>query len=208
MEVVIVLIIGVVTSFLGSILPGILNTSIVQIAMKDTKKNAHMFLYGALSVIFFQTYIALYFAQLIDQNASIARVINEIGLAIFVGLTVYFFSKKKSSKELKVELIEKTKRKHFFHGSLMALLNVFPILYYVFIGVTFSNLNLFDGHLLQRLVLSIGTVLGAYLAFQLYLYVFKRKKTDNHFFMEHINLILGTITLTVALVNAYKIFIK
>lgn len=200
--------IGVLSSFLGSLLPGILNTSMVQIAVKDSKKNAQMFMYGALCVIFFQTYIALYFAKLIDQNAYIAQIINEVGLAIFVGLTIYFFTKKYKVKKQDENIVQKSRKKHFWVGAFMAVLNIFPILFYVFIGVTLSNVALFDGLLLQRLVLSVGTVIGAFFAFRLYVYFFSKSSLENHFIIKNINHVLGWITLCVATLNAYKIFIK
>ncbi len=200
------LFIGIFSSFIGSILPGLINTSAVQIAINYGKKQAHIFIFGALMVMFLQTYLALYFARLIDRNPYIADIINEIGLAIFIGLSIYFFSKKKKNNLKRADILDTPKRKRFGYGVLLALLNLFPVLYYVFIGVTFTNMHLFDGSELQRFILSLGVILGAFLAFDFYIYIFRKSNIENHYLIKNINRVLGMITLTIACFNAYKIF--
>ena len=83
--------IGISAAIAGTLLPGILNATTVQIATKEGKKKAYQFMAGALLIIFLQAYLAIFFAKIIDKSPFISNIIQEIGLAIFTGLTIFFF---------------------------------------------------------------------------------------------------------------------
>lgn len=197
--------IGLIASFLGSMIPGMLNSSVVQIYVSEGKKAAYKFIFGVLGIVALQTFIALYFAKLIDRSAYLTEIINEIGLVAFLILSIYFFTKKKPNQNKKSEIRRTRRSNRFLYGVLLSTLNVFPILIYVFLGVTLNNADIIDNGNLHRSLLTIGVIIGTYFAFRLYMYLFRKSDPETHFIMKRINPIIGSITLIVALVNVWKI---
>lgn len=87
-----------------------------KVSVSDGRKRALMFVFGALIIIFFQTYISVLFAQYINNHQEIVVLMREIGLAIFITLSVYFLffaiQTNKNNSEKKLQL--KSKRSRFY----------------------------------------------------------------------------------------------
>ncbi|UYW01286.1 hypothetical protein K5I29_12680 [Flavobacterium agricola] len=205
MQVIIPFIIGIIAATAGTLLPGLLNATVVGIASDEGKKNAQSFIAGCLSVIFLQTYLAIFFAKIIDGNANISNIIQEVGLGIFIVLTIFFLIKNKKTKLKKVDLKTTKKTNRFYYGMLLALINVFPIPYYVFISITASNSDLFIFKPSNNIALSTGVIVGTYLVFRFYIRIFKNKSVENNLLLKNINLIIAAITGFIALMTLYKL---
>src|SRR5690554_1114233 len=203
-----IIFIGIFTGALGSAIPGILNTSILQITVKQGEKPASKFISGALLVIVFQTFLSVYFARFINKNPYVSDVINEIGIGVFLILSIYFFTKKTKSKPKKISQtkIREIMSQPFFYGILMAILNIFPILFYVFLSLSLNENSLFNFSLLSISLLSIGVTVGAYFAFLLYLWLGQQKKVNDLYVVQKIYPILGFLSLVIAGINAIKVF--
>jgi len=202
------ILIGIFTGTFGSVIPGILNTSILQITVQQGKSAALKFISGALLIIFLQTFLSVYFARFINRNPYVSDIINEIGIAIFLGLAIYFFckKKKKTPTEISQTKIQKMMSKPFFYGIILAILNIFTILFYVFLSLSLRENNLFDFYLPSILSLSIGVTIGAYFAFSLYLWLGQQKKVNDLYVVQKIYPILGFLSLIIAGINAIKVF--
>lgn len=203
-----IIFIGIFTGALGSAIPGILNTSILQITVKQGEKPAAKFISGALLVIVFQTFLSVYFARFINKNPYVSDVINEIGIGVFLILSIYFFTKKTKSKPKKISQtkIREIMSQPFFYGILLAILNIFPILFYVFLSLSLNENSLFNFSLLSISLLSIGVTVGAYFAFLLYLWLGQQKKVNDLYVVQKIYPILGFLSLVIAGINAIKVF--
>lgn len=203
-----IIFIGIFTGALGSAIPGILNTSILQITVKQGEKPASKFISGALLVIVFQTFLSVYFARFINKNPYVSDVINEIGIGVFLILSIYFFTKKTKSKPKKISQtkIREIMSQPFFYGILLAILNIFPILFYVFLSLSLNENSLFNFSLLSISLLSIGVTVGAYFAFLLYLRLGQQKKVNDLYVVQKIYPILGFLSLVIAGINAIKVF--
>lgn len=196
--------IGILFSILGTLLPGILNGTVVRVYKEEGLTRANHFAFGALTIIALQTYLAVFFTKIIHNNDQINLILRELGLVLFLGLSLFFFVKKKPiQKEVQIEIPKQKNR--YLHGILMALLNVFPIFFYVFISVTASNNNWYEINPINNLALTLGVLLGTYLTFRFYMRVFRNKNMDTNFFLKNINSIIGSLTLLIALFNLYKI---
>lgn len=203
-----IIFIGIFTGALGSAIPGILNTSILQITVKQGEKPASKFISGALLVIVFQTFLSVYFARFINKNPYVSDVINEIGIGVFLILSIYFFTKKTKSKPKKISQtkIREIMSQPFFYGILLAILNIFPILFYVFLSLSLNENSLFNFSLLSISLLSIGVTVGAYFAFLLYLWLGQQKKVNDLYVVQKIYPILGFLSLVIAGINTIKVF--
>lgn len=195
---------GYFASVIGTLLPGILNATVVKISKENGVKHAYSFMLGTFVIIALQTYLAVFFAKVIDKSLFISTILREIGFVVFFILTLYFLiinPKPKLNKELKI----KGKRKRFYQGIVFALLNVFPVFYYVFISVTALNNKWYEMNYLTNLLLTSGVLLGAFTAFKFYIYIFRNSVVADNFVLKNINKIIGCITGTVTLINLFKI---
>ena len=198
---------GLGASVLGTLLPGILNATVVKISKKEGMKNAYSFMLGTFIIIALQTYLAVFFAKIIDRSIFITNIIREIGFVVFFILTIYFFlakPKKNGDSEIEITL----KRKRFTQGILLALINVFPIFYYVFITITAVNNNFYEINYISNIFLTVGVLLGAFLAFMFYINLFKNADLHDNFILKNINKILGCVTGIITVINLYKLFYK
>ncbi len=196
--------VGVFAAVIGTLLPGILNASVVKIYKKEGIKNANSFMLGTFVIIALQTYLAVFFARIIDKSVFITEVLREVGLVVFTLLTVYFFVVK-LPKKIEDEAVLTRKRKRFINGLTLAVLNIFPVFYYVFITISVLNNNLYEVYYLSNILLTVGVIVGTYLAFMLYIYMFRKAHPEESYILRNINRIIGCITGIVAIFNLYKI---
>lgn len=198
---------GLIASVFGTLLPGILNATVVKISKKEGMKNAYSFMLGTFIIIALQTYLAVFFAKIIDRSVFITNIIREIGFVVFLVLTIYFFvAKRKQNADEETEMIQK--RKRFTQGILLALINVFPIFYYVFITITAVNNNFYSINYISNILLTVGVLIGAFLAFMFYINLFKNAVLQENFVLKNINKILGCVTGIITVVNLCKLFYK
>ena len=198
---------GLGASVFGTLLPGILNATVVKISKKEGMKNAYSFMLGTFIIIALQTYLAVFFAIIIDQSVFITNILREIGFVVFLVLTIYFFvAKPKKKKDVEVEITRK--RKRFTQGILLAIINVFPIFYYVFITITVLNNKLYTVNYISNILFTVGVLIGAFLAFMFYINLFKNKTVKDNFVLKNINKILGCITGVITFINLCKLFYK
>lgn len=195
---------GLGASVLGTLLPGILNATVVKISKKEGMKNAYSFMLGTFVIIALQTYLAVFFAKIIDKSVFITNILREIGFVVFLVLTIYFFlAKPKKKKDVEVEITQK--RKRFTQGMLLALINIFPVFYYVFITTTAINNNFYEINYISNILLTIGVLIGAFIAFMFYINLFKNKTDQDSFVLKNINKILGCITGGITIINLCRL---
>ncbi len=53
---------GLIASVFGTLLPGILNATVVKISKREGMKNAYSFMLGTFVIIALQTYLAVFFS--------------------------------------------------------------------------------------------------------------------------------------------------
>lgn len=189
-------------AFIGVFPPGLINMTAAKVSITDGRKRAMMFVLGASVIVFFQTYISVLFAQYINQHAEVVVLFREIGLVIFVALTVYFLFFAKAPDLRKQEKLQlKSKRSRFFMGMLISALNFFPTLYYAFVGITLASYKLFvfDSSSINSLV--IGIVVGSFTVFYFYVVFFERLKSKTEFLIQNMNKMIGIITGIVSIIT-------
>jgi threonine/homoserine/homoserine lactone efflux protein len=193
---------GFLAAVIGIIPPGLINLTAAKISLIDGKNSALKFVFGALVVIFLQTYISVFFAQYINSHQGIVVLLREIGLVIFIALSVYFlkFAKNHSDNSQTPNVI-KSKRNRFLVGMFVSAINFFPIPYYVLISITLASYKLFSFELFQEFLFVFGVLLGSSMVFYLYVEFFNKMKNKADYFIDNMNKIIGTITGIVALIT-------
>jgi threonine/homoserine/homoserine lactone efflux protein len=202
---VIIFLIAFFAATIGIALPGLINMTAAKIAMQDGKDRALLFVLGALIIIFFQTLLSIIFCKYISSNKSVLQLIRQIGFALFIGLTIYFFfiAKNKTTNPKEIKIKSKTSR--FFLGILLSALNFFPIPFYVYVVLSLSTAGLFDFKKISIIVFLLGVLLGSFNMFYCYIKFFKKIESKTDFFFKNMNKIIGTITGIVALIALVKI---
>lgn len=197
--------IGFIVAAIGITPPGLINMTAAKVSLKDGRNEAISFAVGATVIVFFQTFLALLFANFINSHPNIISLLQEIGLFIFIGLTIYFFWKAKKPKLPKSEMKVRSKTNRFFLGMLLSALNLFPIPYYVFISITLSAYGYFS--FLQSFIYTFvgGVVIGSFTVFYLYIEYFKKGEAKSSFLMNNGNYIIGTITGLVSIFTFFKL---
>lgn len=196
---------GFIVAAIGITPPGLINMTAAKVSLKDGRNEAISFAVGATVIIFFQTYLALLFANFINSHPDIISLLQETGLFIFIVLTIYFFWKAKRPKLPKSKTKVRSKTNRFFLGMLLSALNLFPIPYYAFISITLSSYGYFS--FLESFIYTFvgGAVIGSFLVFYLYIVYFKKRETKSSFLMNNGNYIIGTITALVSVVTLFKL---
>lgn len=200
--------IGFTAAFIGVIPPGLLNMSAAKISMKEGRRNAMLFSLGVCVTVMLQTYVALLFARYLDKNPEIIETLQQVALGIFICLTVYFFFiAKDTRRDVPKDLVSKSKKTRFFGGIFIALLNVLPLPYWVYISVTFSVFGWFSFGTPELVAAVFASGLGTFIMLALYIQFFKRKETAQSSPPKvNMNYIIGGITAVISLITAFKIF--
>lgn len=197
---------GFIVAAIGITPPGLINMTAAKVSLKDGRTEAIFFAVGATVIVFFQTFLALLFANFINSHPDVINKLQEIGLFIFITLTIYFFWKAKKPKLPKAQTKIRSKTNRFFLGMLLSVLNLFPVPYYVFVSITLSNYGYF--YFLEPFIYAFvgGVVAGSFLIFYLYIVFFKKREAKSSFLMNNGNYIIGTITAIVSAITVFKLF--
>lgn len=81
-------------SYLGSIPPGVLNLTVIDISIRRTLQHAFYFSLAAALVEFVQGFIALQFSNYLSSHPSIEYGIQLFVIPVFLGLGIYYLLKK------------------------------------------------------------------------------------------------------------------
>jgi threonine/homoserine/homoserine lactone efflux protein len=196
---------GFLAAVVGVIPPGLINMTAAKVSLVDGKKRAMMFVLGALIIIYFQTYISVIFAQYIGSHKEVIILLREIGLFIFIALTVYFLKFAKKPKINDENVAVKSKRSRFFMGMIISAINFFPIPYYVLVSIALASYKVFTFQPLPIYSLVLGVVLGSFAVFYFYVVFFNKMKSKAVFFINNMNKMIGLITGIIALITLFNI---
>ena len=208
MEIILPLLVGFGIAFSTTLLPGLLNMTAAKISLKEGRHNALIFALGAAVVVFFQAYVAVSFAKVINSRPDIIYLLEEVGVLIFFVLTVYFlFLSKKKKPKLNDHIVKvRSGTGNFFLGMMLSALNFFPVPFYVFISISFSAYKLFLFTNFYILFFVTGAMGGAFLVFYLYIVFFKKFENRTDFFMRNVNYFIGAITGLIAVATLLRIW--
>ena len=205
MNVITPFLLGFVTAVIGIIPPGLLNMTAAKVNLKEGKINALSFVFGAVIVIFFQAYLAILFARVIDRRPDIVALLRELGFGIFTALSIYFLWMAKEPRLKETKIDKKSKKKRFFLGMLLSALNFFPIPYYVFVSITLSSYALFSFNSTPIFIFVSGVVLGSFLVFYSYIASFQRIEARADSLLKNMNTIIGGITGLISIITLFNI---
>ncbi len=199
------LLLGFVIASIGIMPPGLINMTAAKVSAVDGRNEAISFATGATVIVFFQTYIALLFAKFIFSRQDIINILQEVGVVLFLGMTIFLFWSAQKPKKEKQEIKMHSKANRFFLGMLLSCLNLFPIPYYVFVSVTLSTYGYFFFNPFFIYSFVFGVVLGSFFVFYLYILFFKKQENKTSFLIDKGNYIIGSITGLISIITFLKL---
>ena len=205
MSILINFIIGFLASLIGVIPPGLLNMYAAKISMKEGRKRGILFSIGVCVTVMLQTYIALIFARFLDQHPEYVDILQKVGLGIFMCLTIYFFFIAKDTRRQMPNNMVRSKTNRFFSGMLLALLNLLPLPYWLYVSITFSGFGWFGFGQLEILSAVLASGLGTFVMLAIYVWFFRKKDRPKQKGIN-MNYIIGGITAAISVITFLKIF--
>ena len=196
--------IGFFGALIGVIPPGLINMYAAKVSMKEGRKKGMLFSIGVCATVMIQTYIALILARYIEMHPGIVDVLQKVALGIFISLTIYFiFIAKDTRREIR-DRDSYSKTSRFFSGMFLAMLNLLPLPYWIYLGITFSVFGWFSFAQPEISVAVIGAGLGTLSVLALYVHFF-RARNESQKFKININYIIGLITAIISIFTFLKI---
>ena len=190
-------ILGVLATYIGLLAPGILNMTIVQIAIDRGVKRATAFSFGASIIVFAQAGIAMVCTNYLHKHDEIIERIESVGVFVFFVLAIVFFMKTRSKFKFRRK---KQHENYILKGVLMSTMNMLAIPFYL--GV--STFLVIKGLLLMGTsyitLFVVGALFGSYLLFFTYISFAKTIKKRSNFITQSINYFLSLIFIVLGLI--------
>ena len=198
--------IGFIAALIGVVPPGLLNMYAAKVSVTEGRKRALMFSLGVSVTVMLQTYVALIFARFLDMHPEYVDMLQKVGLGIFICLTIYFFFIAKDTRREMPEGMEAhSKTNRFFSGMLLALLNLLPLPYWLYISITFAGFGWFSFGQLELLAAVLASGMGTFIMLIMYVWFFGKKHRPEKKGVN-MNYIIGLITAIISAITFFKIF--
>lgn len=193
-------------ALLGVFPPGLVNMTVAKTCVQKGKRNGILVALGASLIVFLQACIAILMAKYIFNHPYVRNILLRAGLVIFIILGIYFFILARKNKVKKPKESKKNSAKSFFTGITIALLNVFPIPYFVVISTAFNAKGGYQYSALSVAIFAFAAALGTFSS--LYVYVISFLKIEKHTdrFSKYSNYFMAILMLVLVCITLIRIF--
>jgi threonine/homoserine/homoserine lactone efflux protein len=197
-------IIGFFAAFIGVIPPGLLNMSAATISMKEGRKKGLLFSVGVCVTVMIQTFVALIFARFLDRHPEYVDFLQKVALGIFICITIFFFFIAKDTRRPIPDDVNRSKTNRFFKGMLLAVLNLLPIPYWVYVSITFAGFGWFTFEQPGIWATVLASGMGTFTILVVYVQFFRKKKAKPRPNVN-MNYVIGFITAVISIITFIKI---
>lgn len=188
-------------ALVGVVPPGLVNMTVAKTCVESGKKNGMYVAIGASGVVMLQALIAVLLAKYIFNHPFVQNILLRAGLVIFILLGVYFLIMAKKGGNIKHHS-ERSNSNSIFKGMLVAVLNLFPLPYFVAIAGA-MNVGVGVEYDWSKVIsFAVAASLGTFTTLYFYVLSFLKieQKTEtfskySNYFMALLMLILIIITL-------------
>ena len=205
MDITITFFLGLGLAIIAVIPPGLLNMTAAKISLKEGPVRGIVFSIGVCVIVITQVYIALSFAKYISKHPDIIGVLQRVAFVIFVLITIYFLLIAKKEPKRDVEINIKSKKSRFFQGMFLSALNVFPIPYQAYMGLTFSAFGILTLDNTGITSYTAGATMGTFVVLYAYIFFFDKIKSKKMKSQKTMNLLIGLITGVISIITLIKI---
>lgn len=195
---------GWICSFLGTLPFGTINVSIAEEAIQKGVRIALFMSFGAAIVVFFHSYVALSFYNILANNPEVERSIIMWCIPVFFLIGLYYLFKKNNiaPKPYKKAATAIGIAKGFIVGSL----NLIPIPYYVFIGGYLHNAGQIKLAPEFIAAFSSGVLVGSFVVFAIYSKLGQYIRNKSEKLSAYASKIVGLIFIAIAISQALRYY--
>ena len=197
-------ILGIITSFLGSLAPSMLNMTATKISLSKGKKEAIKFAFAVSIIVLIQAYVATLFTRYLRTNPAFVQSLQKIALVIFALLAIYFYTQFKKDK-VKTPKDKKGYKNVFLVGLLLSSLNMFSIPFYCGITTALDLAGWLQFTQTYIIAFVLGSAIGTFLLLFMYLNYAKKIQSKSKGLSKNLNLILSILTGVLAIVTLFKV---
>ncbi|MBK5208995.1 MAG: hypothetical protein JJE44_05745 [Flavobacteriaceae bacterium] len=193
---------GITMAYFGLISPGMLNMTVLKIRLHVGKIESIKFALGAAVIVFFQSGIALFFAEFFIENPKVIEILKTVGVFVFFILAGFFFflSRKKVEENNMI-----SKGNFFIKGLAMSSVNMLAIPFYLGISIYLGSENKIIIEFPYILFFIFGASMGSFLLFYTYIFFAKIISKKISFIAININIILSLLFLSLGIFTLVKL---
>ena len=192
-------------ALLGVVPPGLVNMTVAKTCVAQGKKQGLYVAVGASVIVLIQALIAVLLARYIFDNAYIENILLRSGLVIFILLAIYFFVKAQRDPHIATNS-RISGNKSFIKGMIIAMLNVFPIPFFVALGAAINVGGDLSYYWLNILVFVFAASLGTFTTLYIYVLSFDRIESKAETFSEYSNYFMAALMLLLVIITFIRIF--
>lgn len=192
-------------ALLGVVPPGLVNMTVAKTCVEHGKKNGLYVALGASLVVLLQAFFAVLLARYIFDNDYIKNILLRSGLVIFILLSIYFFVKAQRDPHIATQS-KISGNKSIFKGMIIAMLNVFPIPFFVALGAAINVGGDLSYDWINILVFVIAASSGTFTTLYIYVLSFDRIETNTRTFNEYSNYFMAILMLLLVIITLIRIF--
>ncbi|HKK73610.1 MAG TPA: LysE family transporter [Saprospiraceae bacterium] len=202
MEYLITFLLAMLVAFVGFVPPGMLNMTALKRSIEMNRREATLFVLGAVSIILIQALLAVTFAKYLAQNPQIVENLTYAGIVVFLGLAFWFY--RQATAKVNVQ-DKKVNRNSYVAGASMSSMNMLAIPFFLGYSTTMEANGWLQTSAPHNFIFAFGAVAGAFLLFFLYILFAEFIQRRIQFVARNINYILSGLFLVLAIMTIVNV---
>ena len=192
-------------ALIGVIPPGLVNMTVAKTCVERGKRSGMFVVLGASFVVMLQALVAVLLAKYIFRHPFIQSILLKAALVIFILLGIYFLMMARKKTKIKAPP-KKAKTRSFFTGMLVAVLNIFPIPYFVAIAGA-MNVGVGVNYDWPRVIFfALAASLGTFTTLYFYVLSFIRIESKVETFSKYSNYFMAGLMLILIIIALIRIY--
>jgi threonine/homoserine/homoserine lactone efflux protein len=192
-------------SYVGSIPPGMLNLTAIEITRTEKLQGGLLFALACGFIEFFQGFIALKFSDFLALNQQIECYIQVSVIPIFLILSIVYFKQKPPKEQEQKRAINKTA---FYKGIILSLANPLAVIFWLVWGTYFSQQGWLILDNFHISIFMLGVAVGTIATLLTYSLLSKIILKSIGSFSRWMNQIIGVILLSLVFYQIYIVIIN
>lgn len=195
---------AVLVAFVGFMPPGMINMTSLKMSLDYQRKQAVLFVAGAVTIILIQAFLAVTFAKYLARNPQIIEYLSYAAILVFLGLAYMFF--RQARQQLKLRVREQ-KRNSYLAGLTMSSMNMLSIPFFLGYSTLLEAKGWMNIDPPHNYIFSLGAVAGSFLLFFIYILFAEYIQKRVQFVAKNINYILSLLFLILAIITIYNVLL-
>ncbi len=196
--------IGLVSSYIGTIPVGPINLSVVNTTIRRDLEAAKRLSIAAAFVEILQAFIALHCGMLVTDLISSVPALSLVIAIVLLVFGIFLWFKKPPQLDQNAPQIPKSKRSDYYRGLVVSLLNPQAIPFWIFVFAYVHTMNWLQYQFLAVTLLLLGITLGKYLALLSYAHLSALMAKRSDAIGTYLNKVIGGLLFVIGTVQIIR----